>query len=137
MAAKGIQCRYYPVWIIYCNFITIMSFVSVGQKEFSLEDLRHIIEALVEVKHKWFQIGIQLGLSPSTLECIEGQCSNSFDKALYEMIKEWLKLSDQPHTWNDIVHALRLKSVDEGTLAGKIEKEWISSMAGMCLRILP
>ena len=134
MAAKGILCRYYQVWIIAIlhAFFTIIIFVSVGQKEqLSLDDLRHIIEALIEVKHKWLQIGIQLGLSPSTLECIEGQCSTNFDKALYEMIKEWLKLSDQPHTWNDIVHALRLKSVDEGNLAGKIEKEWISLMAGI------
>lgn len=104
----------------------------IGQKELGLEDLRYIVEALAEVKLKWLQIGLQLGVSPSTLECIEGQCSKDFDKALYEMIKEWLKLmSDQPHTWNDIVKALRLKSVNEGKLADKVEKELISPMTGM------
>ena len=119
-----------------------ISSVPTGQKELGLEDIRYVIEALTEVKLKWFQIGLQLGLPHSTLDCIESKCSNNYDKALYEMIKEWLKLvSDQPHTWNDIVHTLTLQSVNEGRIADKIEKQWISSMTGIAMpttmRIIP
>ena len=93
-----------------------------------------MVEALTDIKIKWFRIGLQLGLSVSVLDCIEERFSTNYDKALYEMLKEWLKhVSDEPHTWKTIVEVLRLKSVGERKVADDIDSKYIkneSSMAG-------
>lgn len=91
------------------------------------EHLRYVIEALVDIKHKWYEVGLQLGLSSSVLDGIEEQCSQNLDKALREMLKKWLKeVGDKPHTWTDITDALRRKSVGESKVADEIESKYIN-----------
>ena len=67
--------------------------------------------------HKWPNIGLALGLSPSTLENIKmmkGQTADVYE-LLTNIILEWLKMNHDidkfgKPTWRRIVEAVRAKS---------------------------
>ena len=72
------------------------------------------MQELEPVAHKWYDIGLALGLSPSTLDGISKGQGDIYE-LLRSMIVEWLKMSynyekfGKP-TWRRIVEAVRATS---------------------------
>ena len=74
---------------------------------------------LFETRTKWYDIGLALKVSVTTLDSIGGQFDNHSDK-LREALKVWLKTATEP-TWQDVVDVLKSPVVNEPKLASDIE----------------
>ena len=89
-------------------------------------DLGKVYEALAEIKHKWYSLGLQLGVKTSTLDGIRSQFQHDHGMALIEVIREWLKQTVKPCSWEALVEALRTNSVNEEKTAKTIEMKYVS-----------
>ena len=94
----------------------------------TIDSLKYVQEALFDVRNSWYDIGVQLNVSPTTLDNIKTQSDSNSD-CLREMLKVWLKGLDC--SWKVIVAALNSKVLREktGALATEIEKEYCTEAA--------
>lgn len=88
-------------------------------------DLGKVYESLVKISHRWYVLGLQLGVETNKLDGIRLQFQKP-DMALLEVIKEWLKQTSKPCSWDALVKALRTNSVNEEKTAKIIEMSYIS-----------
>ena len=79
-----------------------------------------------KVEHKWFELGIALGVPINKLESIYDKHSDSPVKALVRVYHYWLddKKGLMP-TWKKLVDALQ--EIDEYSLSAKIENIMVCS----------
>ena len=89
-------------------------------------DLGKVYESLVNIKHRWYVLGLQLDVETNKLDGIQSQFPQQPEMALLEVIKEWLKQTGKPCSWNVLVKALRTNSVNEEKTAKYIEMSYIS-----------
>ena len=76
---------------------------------------------LFKVRPKWRRIGIELGLTPDTLDAIEQRYHNPEDR-LERTLFEWLKKGSA--TWRQIVEALFSCVVGETMLSQELEEKY-------------
>lgn len=91
------------------------------------KDLSTILNRLSDVRARWYNIGIELGLTSSVLDSIKKECREDTIDCLTRMILCWLNSSDESlTTWSAIVRALRQPIIAHecGALAADIEKEF-------------
>ena len=83
--------------------------------------MKTLCNELEEIKHKAFDIGIQLGIPRRKLKEFKEE-GNFLSGAL----DFWLSgnVPDVPLTWNSIVAALESESINEGGCAKKILKKY-------------
>ena len=105
--------------------ITVSHYQLTGQ-QLSINHLRVIMEELNDVRAKWNNIGLQLGVSVGTLDAIKKQCNDHSD-CLRETLTTWLKRYPPPPTWGYIIAALRSSTVDETKLASDLEQKYYST----------
>ena len=86
------------------------------------DDLSHVLEEVVDISARWYQLGLQLGVKPGTLDRIRAQFSDPRDQLL-EMLKTWLE-SDVNCSWKTLVEALRSRSVETRQLAEVLETKY-------------
>ena len=89
----------------------------------SIDDLGKVNEEIYAASLKWYKIGLQLKVSPNSLDKIKAEESDFSDKLL-EMLKAWLKKVQPKPTWAALVKALKNHTVDEELLAAKLEKKY-------------
>ena len=94
----------------------------------SLDDLGQVLEELHNVSPRWYKIGLQLKLSPDTMDKIKGEESDSNDQLL-EMLKVWLKNVEPTPTWEALVQALRTRSVGRDKEANRLEEKYCKGRA--------
>ena len=89
----------------------------------SLDALAEVQRYLKRIEHKWYDIGLQLGLDPARLEGIrhsgltQGEC-------LVSMLQLWLKgLGAQDPTWEGLCRTLEGEVVVEPGTAARIRQE--------------
>ena len=87
--------------------------------------LRH---ELHQVSHKWFFLGVQLGVSISALKCIQKDSHIGTD-CLRKMLAMWLKCTYTP-TWNTVIDALESPPVGELYLAQKLREKYCPRTGG-------
>ena len=113
------------VSIVYeLNHIDVMSHSQSTGQQLTVDDLRALMKELKDVRAKWYNIGVQLGVSVGTLDAIEKQYSDPSD-CLTKTLTAWLKNCSPPLTWTNIVGALSV--VSEATLAADLEHKYCSS----------
>ena len=95
-------------------------------QQLSEKDLLNVMEELADVRAKWYNIGLGLGLSVGTLNSIETEHSNNSD-SLRATLMKWLKTYSPPPTWGKVVETLRTKTVDEARLAAHLEQKYCLS----------
>ena len=95
-------------------------------QQLSEKDLLNVMEELADVRAKWYNIGLGLGLSVGTLNSIGTEHSNNSD-SLRATLMKWLNAYSPPPTWSKVVEALRTKTVDEARLAANLEHKFCSS----------
>ena len=95
----------------------------------SLDDLDQVFEELHDVSPQWYKIGLQLKLSPDTMDKIKGEERDSNDQ-LIEMLKVWLKRVEPKPTWEALVQALRSRSVGREQEAVTVESKYCQVQAG-------
>ena len=88
-------------------------------------DLRSITNELGSVIDKWFQIGVQLGVSESKLRQIESDY-HTLDRRFSEMISFWLNGNTQvPVSWMSLVEVLESRFVSEKGLANQLREKTV------------
>ena len=83
-----------------------------------LPDLMNEIASVIPAK--WRGVGIQLGLSSSTLDGIEmenGSKPNSCLQSFEKVFTKWEQQHPKPYTWDTIIGVLRTAAVGENVLA--------------------
>ena len=96
---------------------------STGTGNLTENDLRDVQNAICTARDKWFQIGQQLVIFPSTLNDITRKHRDATD-CITEMLHEWLNSIPSPLTWSNLVQALSSASVGEKRLAEEIREQY-------------
>ena len=101
-----------------------MSHSQPAGQQLTVDDLRVVMKELNDVRAKWNNIGVQLGVSVGTLDAIKKQYSDPSD-CLRETLTTWLK-SSLCNKWADVVDALNV--VGEARLAAELEHKYCSTL---------
>ena len=88
----------------------------------TLDDLGLLLEELVDVRERWYNLGLQLKVRPETLDTIKAHFSDS-THLLLEVLKVWLTTSDNT-SWKALTDALRSQSVGQPLLADDLEAKY-------------
>ena len=77
--------------------------------------------------HKWFDLGLELGLSSSTLQRIKLDHRENTSKCLHDMLCSWLTEKDNVKAkgganWETLVNALKSSKVEECKLAAQVSR---------------
>ena len=88
----------------------------------TVDHLRIVRAELFKARTKWYDIGLELKVPVTTLDCTEGQFGNHSDK-LRETLKVWLKTATEP-SWQDVVGVLKSPVVGEPKLASDIKTKY-------------
>ena len=87
------------------------------------DDLCSVMEAIFSVHPKWYNIGLKLHISFTTLNSIKAN-SRTTDECLREMLIQWLTRISPPPSWSGLVEALSSVLVGEGILAEQIHTQY-------------
>ena len=96
-----------------------------------IQELNEVLELLKKCgfsETRWFDLGLALGLSKTTLETIKADHPQNTHQCLIECLSKWLKRADDVDskggaTWDSLSTALRLRSMDEIAVADKLDQE--------------
>ena len=81
-------------------------------------ELKNLLEELVKISHKWYCLGIQLGLE-GKLDNIKSDHPEKSQHCLSEMLSTWLKVEPRA-TWHTLCAALCSDAVGEEKLANNL-----------------
>ena len=112
--------------LVSCKTADVTPHSQLAGQQLSEKDLLNVMEELANVRAKWYNIGLGLGLDVGTLNSIETEHSNNSD-CLRETLTTWLKAYPPPPTWSKVVDTLRTKTVGEARLATDLECKYCSS----------
>ena len=84
--------------------------------------LKDLLEELVHISHKWYYLGIQLGLEEK-LDNIKVDHPEKSQHCLSEILSTWLKI-DPRATWHTLCAALHSETVGEKNLANHLEAKY-------------
>ena len=84
------------------------------------EDLASVQDVVWEGRAKWYNIGLQLGLTAGTLDAIQQTNNNHTDHCFTTTLKEWLRRDDLHPSWDSMARSLRAPSVGLGHLAEQL-----------------
>ena len=89
--------------------------------------MRTIVNELASIKHKWYEIGIQLGIPQIKLQQFKWD-----EHPLAAVVDYWLMNATVPISWKSIVIALESAHVGEIGVAKMISSKhcWQESEAG-------
>ena len=79
-------------------------------------NLRRLSNLISNVKHNWFNLGLQLDISYSKLKEIEADQQKVYDRFL-EMLYYWLRMAEPEPSWEALLTALEHESVECRDLA--------------------
>ena len=87
-----------------------------------VKDLCNIV--VPRVANVWYNLGIQLFDEPQLSKLDEIDSTNSSDRrgGCIEMLRYWLQITPEA-TWDKLIHALRVPSLELLSMADDIEKE--------------
>ena len=72
-----------------------------------------------EARSKWYNLGLELDITPDTLDAIEVANGQNPDRCIRAMLTKWLREHNRP-TWSALTEALRSRSVGLGHLADEM-----------------
>ena len=83
-------------------------------------EMSEVLKSLEQVVYKWFDLGLQLGLSASLLRAIEHDY-HGIGERKREMVWKWMNSAALNPTWCSLVNALH--AVDMHVVAEKVSVE--------------
>ena len=86
------------------------------------DDLRLLLEELVDVLILFYPLGLQLKVGTEALDSIQAQFSDP-TLQLREMLKVWLTTAYKP-SWKTLTDGLRSRSVGESQLADDLKAKY-------------
>ena len=79
-------------------------------------------DALQSAASKWYALGLQLGLSGTTLHTVESETGKEQSYYLNEILKLWLEREDPRPSWRALIEALKKK--EETELANRLQEQY-------------
>ena len=90
--------------------------------------LKALLNELHSVRVNWYNIGLELSIPYTELNCFRKMYSDPSD-SLREVLIHWLKTAvDPPPTWEAVVTALRSPLINEMNVAAQLESKYCVSM---------
>ena len=109
-----------------CFYILFVIFIANNKtdKHPTQRELKELV--ISQVAHKWFPIGIELGMSGEQLEEIQGNSNGILERCLGNLFYEWEQNphEDKPFTWGTLINILRSVKVGEESFAKKLEEHF-------------
>ena len=94
------------------------------------DDLGEVMVYTSTLNHKWFHLGLSLGLSYSTLKCIEASHHYDVGSHMTDVLLQWLRNVDhvliesaKPPSWGALVLALESNLVRERPTAQRVLRD--------------
>ena len=87
-----------------------------------MDNLALVQRALWEGRAKWYNIGLELGLTVGTLDAIQETNHHHTDHCFRDTLKEWLSRGDLHPSWSSLATALRAQPVGLGHLAEQLQE---------------
>ena len=84
------------------------------------EDLVSVHRKVWEGRAKWYDIGLELGLTARTLDAIQQTMKHDTNNCFTATLKEWLRTSDLHPSWIYLARALKAPPVGLGHLAEQL-----------------
>ena len=88
-----------------------------------IKDLRIVQKAVWDARSKWYDVGVELLISPDTLDAIKENERYNCDACFREMLKEWLRRPEPRPTWAELTEALKSPVIGYGHLADKLPSQ--------------
>ena len=86
------------------------------------------MEELLDVSHKWYNIGLKLKVSLGELDKIELECRGvDTHTSLRKMLACWLKQIDPPPTWKALADALESRMIGESKLGQQLRSKYCTA----------
>ena len=90
--------------------------------------LKALLHELHPVRASWYNIGLELDVPYTELDCFKQNCSDQLE-LMREVLKHWLKSAvDPPPSWEAVVKALRSPTVNEKHVAEQLESKYCASV---------
>ena len=90
--------------------------------------LRALLKELHSIRANWYNIGLELDIPYTDLNCFRQMYSDPSD-SLREVLIHWLQTAvDPPPSWEAVVSALRSRIVNEMNLAAQLESKYCAPM---------
>ena len=86
-------------------------------------DLKNLYEDLIDIAHKWYDLGLQLEVTEGTLKTIKSDNPENSQHCLRKTLSTWLKIDPRP-TWQTLCAALRSRTVGAEKLASDLEVKY-------------
>ena len=93
----------------------------------TIDDLALVQKEVWTGRTKWYNIGLELGLSPETLDAIELRERGDPDVCLRATLKQWLRKPECYPSWERLAESLGASPVGLGDLADRIKKNHCSN----------
>ena len=84
------------------------------------DNLKDVQDLVWDVRTKWSNLGLELGIKIADLEMIEKNNSNDVDTCFKKMLLMWLRMVDPFPSWEGLISALGKSSVGRKDIAEKI-----------------
>ena len=82
-----------------------------ADRRLTSNDLAKVLKALWEARSKWYNLGLELGISPGSLDAIKRDNIHISGDCFSAMLREWLMRDEPPPTWHSLSNALRSPTV--------------------------
>ena len=105
------------------NAVHTITIPSYPATSLGVNALSCVLDELLDVSHKWFNLGLKLQLSVGILERVRDQYPDP-STALREMLLHWLKKVDPSPTWEGLACALENRTVGEPRLAEQLRTKY-------------
>ena len=90
--------------------------------DYEPSDVDFLNKVAAEIPTLWKEVGIQLGLGPYQLDCIETEENRNQLRCFSTVFRKWREQQTTPYTWATIIQALQTKAVNQHKLAQELKK---------------
>ena len=87
--------------------------------DLSIDDLGVVNEASLDARIKWYEIGLELGISPDTLNAIKEESQSNSGTCLRNTLMYWLQNSTN-RNWRALANAMSSRTVGRQDIADRI-----------------
>ena len=89
------------------------------------DDLKEVRNCIWDAQVKWFHLGVELGLRPSSLAAIRTKFRDDPAECFSQMLMDWLAGQGLEPTWKNLSFALKALPVNHPALAKVIEEKYL------------
>ena len=100
-----------------CIFFVVISDIS-GTSTLDSDTVAHL---LMDIAHKWYEIGLSLRVHCSFLDDLKRSPGCSYKK-LKKIIEFWIDTGPSPVTWGTIISAIDSYPVNENKIANRMRQ---------------